>query len=240
MSEGTEPVTPAENDKPRPIRVVVATPVEGHCEIGFTWSLARAVGHFAALPYEGDKAIQIEMIEGSILTEMRRRLVARAMELEATHIMWLDSDMKFPPDTIARLLNHNVAVVAANYPRKNMEARPTAYLSNGDYNGPVWSGERAEGLQEVTIAGMGCMLTDIEVFNKIPLPFFQFVPQAPDFVREMGEDVFFCKELYKAGIPIHIDHDLSKQIAHIGKMEYTNALSKESETVRQALYRDIA
>lgn len=237
MSEGD--IKQPEQEKPRPLRVVVAVPVEGHVEIGMAWSLARATAHFAAIPYDGEKAIQVEFIEGSMLPEMRRRLVARALHLEATHIMWLDSDMKFPPDTIARLLNHNLPVVCANYPRKNIEAKPTAYLSSDDYVGSVWSGENATGIQEVTMAGMGCMLTHVDVFDKVKPPIFSFVPQGPDFVKDMGEDVYFCQELYRAGIPIYVDHDLSKQVAHIGKMEYTNAMSKEAEVVKQAMYRDL-
>lgn len=237
-TEPSEP-GPVASEKTRPLRVVVCVPVEGHCEIGFTWALARATAHFAALPYEGEKEIQIAMVEGSILPEMRRRLVSQAMSINATHILWLDSDMKFPPDVIARLLNHDVAVVAANYPRKNVEARPTAYLSSKEYTGPIWTTENSEGLQQVTVAGMGVMLTDMRIFDAIPLPFFQFTPQPPDYVRDQGEDVFFCKALHDAGIPVHIDHDLSKHVAHIGKFEYTNFLAKESEAVKQALYRDL-
>jgi hypothetical protein len=195
--------------------------------------------HFALAPYDGVKDVQISSVKGPILPEVRRRLVSQAFAMEATHILWVDSDMEFPADVIARFLNHNLAVVAANYPRKNLEARPTAYIDSPDFVGPVWTMDTSTGLQKVTVAGMGLMLTDMRVFEKIQLPFFAFEPQKPDFVRDTGEDVYFCRELYKAGIPIHIDHDLSKQVSHVGEFKYTNFLSKEAEIVKQALYRDM-
>lgn len=198
------------------------------------------MSHFAMLPYDGDKKVDITFVESSLLPEGRARLVSRGYDMEATHLMWFDSDMKFPADTIARLVNHNVAVVAANYPRKNMEARPTAYVDDETGTGPLWTGDRSAGLQEVAHCGMGVMLVDMRVFDQLTLPFFAIEPQPPDNVKHVGEDVFFCRKLAVAGVPIHIDHDLSKEVAHIGKFEYTNFLSKEAEVVKQAMYKDIA
>jgi len=225
--------------QPRPLNVLICVPCHGACSAGFAWSLARAMSHFAMLPYDGEKKVDVTFVRSSNLPEARARLVARAYELEASHILWLDSDMKFPADTISRLLNHNLAVVAANYPTKEIEARPTAYADDEDYVGPVWSGERAEGLQRVAHAGMGVMLTDMAVFDHLSLPFFAFEPQGPDFVRHVGEDVYFCRKLGAAGIAVHVDHDLSKQVAHIGEFEFTNFLAREAEVVKQALYQDL-
>lgn len=219
---------------------MVAIPSGGDWKKGFGWSLVTAVCYFASMPYDGVKSIAVEVVGGPLLPENRRRLLARAYELDATHIMWLDDDMKFPADTIARLLNHNLPVVAANYPRKNfLDPKPTAYLDSPEFVGSVWTGERSEGLQEVTFAGMGLMLTDVRIFENIPPPIFCFEPQPPRLIHDCGEDVYFCRELHKLNIPIHIDHDLSKRVAHIGDFEFTNMLAKEAEVVKQALYRDL-
>lgn len=226
--------------KPRALKILVAIPTHGSVKAAFAVALARAVSHFTALPYDGEKAITVTSVGSSILPQGRAMLVARAMEANATHIMWFDADMKFPDDIISRLVNHNIAVVGVNYPRKNIEARPTAYLDDENYVGPVWSGERATGLQQISILGFGALLTDMRVFDAIDLPFFAFEPQAPDFVKTIGEDVYFCRKLHKAGIPVHIDHDLSKQCAHVGDFEYTNQLSKEAEIVKQKLYNELS
>ena len=227
------------DEAPRPLNILICVPSHGACTTGFSYSLARAMAHFAALPYAGEKRLDVTFVKSSILPEGRTRLVARAFELEATHILWLDTDMKFPADTIARLLNHNLAVVGANYPTKEVQARPTAYVDDEDYTGPVWTGEKASGIQRVAHCGMGVLLTDMKVFDLLSPPFFAFEPQAPDFVKQVGEDVYFCRKLGEAGVPVHIDHDLSAQVAHIGEFEYSNFLAKEAEMVKQALYRDL-
>jgi hypothetical protein len=236
--QGSKPVA-GKNEPLRPLKVLIAIPSHGDCKAGFLHSVTRAAIHFTSLPYDGSKEVDVTIVKSSLLPEGRARLVARAYDFEATHILFVDTDMKFPPDTIARLLNHNLACVGVNYPRKNMEARPTAYLDSPDYVGPVWSGENATGIQEVSVLGFGCVLIDMRVFDKLDLPFFAIEPQAPEFVKHVGEDVYFCRKLHKAGIPVHIDHDLSKQIAHIGDFEYTNFLSKEAEVVKQALYKEL-
>lgn len=239
MTEGTAPEAPAAAEKPRDLNILIVVPCHGSPTTGFAWSLARAMSHFALLPYDGNKKVDVTFVKSSLLPEGRARLVARGYDMEASHLMWFDSDMKFPADTIARLLNHNKPVVAANYPRKNLEARPTAYADTDDYVGPVWTGENATGLQQVAYVGMGCMLTDMRVFDALELPFFAIMPQPPENVKHIGEDVYFCRKLMDKDIPVFIDHDLSKQIAHIGEFEYTNSLAKEAEVVKQALYRDL-
>jgi hypothetical protein len=226
-------------EKPRALNILICVPVLGDCAPGFAWSLARAMAHFVALPYAGEKKVDVTFVKSANLPEGRTRLVARAYELEASHILWLDSDMKFPADTITRLVNRNLAVVGANYPTKEMEARPTAYADDEDYVGPVWSGLRAEGVQRVAHCGMGVLLTDMRVFDALPPPFFAFEPQGPDFVKQLSETAYFCRKLGEAGIPVHIDHELSREVAHIGAFEYTNFLAREAETVKQAMYRDL-
>lgn len=218
---------------------MIAVPSHGDVKLGCTVSIARCMSHFAAMQYDGKKMVQICAIKSAMLPQARRRLVSQAYLMEATHILWVDSDMKFPADALARLLNHNLAVVGVNYPQKTIDAKPTAYADTEDFVGPVFSGERASGIQQVSIIGLGLVLTDLRVFDAVKMPIFQFEPQPPDYIADSGEDAYFCKLLHEAGIPVHIDHDLSKEVAHIGEFEYTNFLSKEAEIVKQAMYRDL-
>lgn len=222
---------------PRPISVLIAQPSHGLVHAGFAYSLARAMTKFAVAPYDGKKQVDLTIIKGSNLTEMRTKLVSRAMSMNATHILWLDSDMKFPPDTIARLLNHNEPIVGCNYPQKEITARPTAYCDCDDYVGPLFTTAESHGLQEVAHVGMGVLLTEVGVFERLDLPFFHFEPQAPDFVATCGEDVYFCRKARAAGFKIYVDHDLSREIGHIGEHEYTNYQSELAEFTRQEHHR---
>jgi hypothetical protein len=63
------------------------------------------------------------------------------------------------------------------------------------------------------------MLIAMDVFEKISAPWFA-TPWIKDRGCFMGEDSFFCQRLHEAGIPLFIDHDLSKQVGHIGTFEY--------------------
>ena len=62
----------------------------------------------------------------SNLPHNRSRCVERAFKLQATHILWLDTDMRFPPDTLFRLLGRKKPIVGANYRARNPPVFPTA------------------------------------------------------------------------------------------------------------------
>lgn len=226
-------------EKPRDLNILICVPALDSIKTGCAYSIARALAFFAAMPYEGKKNVDVTFVKSSNLAESRTILVSRAFQLEATHILWVDSDMKFPEDAIPALLNHALPVVAVNYPTKDIEARPTAYADGDDYVGPVWSGDNSTGLCEVEHCGMGLMLVDVRVFEAIDLPYFHFEPQAPDFIHTATEDVYFCRKIAEKGIKVYIDHDLSKRCAHIGDFEYTNFLAKQAEQTKQTLYRSL-
>jgi len=223
----------------RPLKILICIPSHGDCKTGFAYSLARAMVHFASMPYDGEKALDVDFIKSSLLPETRTRLVSRAYKFGATHILWLDTDMKFPPDTIARLLNHNKMVVGANYSTKEIESRPVAYREDEDYVGPVWTQDSSKGLQQVTFLGMGVMLTDIRVFDVLKLPWFVFDPLPPDFIKQSGEDGYFCHKLREAEFEVFIDHDLSKQVVHIGDAEYTTQHAVLSQQTKLQQYDDL-
>ena len=227
-------------EAPRDIKILIATPVYGdNVKRGYSWAVTRAALHFAGVPYDGKKAVDFSMVWSSNLVENRHRLVSQAFQIEATHILFWDSDIKAPPDCIVRLLNHGALVVAVNYPTKELESRPTAYTETENYVGPAWTQEHHTGLLEVTSCGFGLMLVDMRVFEEIDLPFFQFTPSPPDFIKTETEDVYFCRKVRAKGIPIVIDQDLSKQIAHIGDWEYSNQLADMAQKTKQQIYRQM-
>ncbi len=226
-------------DKPRALKILCCIPSHGDWKSGFGWSLTRAVTHFAGIPYDGEKSVDIEIIKSSILPETRTRLVSRAYKYGASHIMWFDTDMFFPVDTIPRLLNHNKLVIGANYVTKDPQPRPVAYKEDETYIGPVWTKADSAGLEQITFLGMGCMLTDIRVFDALTFPYFQFMPLPPQFIRQSGEDGWFCSKLRDAGIDVWIDHDLSKQVEHIGDFHYTNRIGELAQTDKLEAYAAI-
>lgn len=83
--------------------------------------------------------------------------------------------------------------------------------------GPLYAS--GSDLEEVTQAGMGLILVDSDVYRKIGEPYFAlgFNPKEKCYI---GEDFYFCDKARKNGYRIMIDQQLSKEVRHIGEMEF--------------------
>lgn len=224
-------------EKPK-LRILVCTPVYGDTvKRGYSHSMAQAMAFFAQAKSDVEKYIDIQMVYSSNLIENRHILVSRALNFEATHLLFWDADIKAPADCIVKLVNHHLPIVAINYAKKEPEARPTAYIDTDGYTGPCYSQAHHTGLQEVSSCGFGLMLIEAGVFEKLSPPFFQFTQVGQDGIKTETEDVFFCHKAKEAGFPIVIDHDLSKECAHLGDWEYTCSMSDIAQSAKQHLYR---
>jgi len=208
-----------------PLRICVAVPSHGGWQSGFGRSLVRMATHFAGVEYDGEKSLDVAVVKGSILPDVRHRCVMEAVKQDATHMLFLDSDMKFPPDLLARLLNHDQPIVGVNYPRKDGAGRTTAYADTDDFVGPLRTEEGSTGLVQVSHMGLGACLIDMRVFDALELPYFNFEPIEPHKVAFKGEDVFFFHKCSAAGIEAYCDQDLSKEIAHVGDFDYTHVFA---------------
>jgi GT2 family glycosyltransferase len=158
------------------------------------------------------------------LSAQRQDLAKSAIEAGCTHTMWLDSDMRFPKDTIIRLLKHDIGIVCANYAKRRFPTEPIAVRKNGKDEDAktiqrVYTEDHSTGLVDVDYCGMGVMLVKAEVYKTMEYPWFAipWVPNAQDY---MGEDVWFCRRAAENGTKTYIDQDLSKEVHHIGSFEF--------------------
>lgn len=193
-------------------RVMIAVPCGEDVKADFALSLALMVGYSTYV--RPDMELPLYFLKGTYLPRARAALVDEAMERQCTHILWLDSDMRFPKDTLLHLLSRDVPIVGANYATRQVPILPTALDFNLD---PVFGGE---GLVDVRHMGMGVMLTDIDVFQAIGKPYFAFGynKAANDYA---GEDVYFCERARVNGYRIRMDAALSEQVEHCGALRYT-------------------
>lgn len=151
----------------------------------------------------------------SIVTEARNLCVTAALKAKVDWILFLDSDMVFPADSLKRLHAHKVPVVGATYPRKML---PPTFIGTRKDGAPFTLADR--GLVEAGRVPTGCLLIKADVFSQLKAPFFRCgYDETAGLV--LGEDFWFSDRMHELGIPLWCDLDLSRQIEHIGGYRYT-------------------
>jgi hypothetical protein len=129
--------------------------------------------------------------------------------------------MRFPKETLLRLLEHDKDLVGANYTSRKLPIQPLTLVRRNE-GGPyerVVTGPDSHGLEKVNVIGFGCVLTKTAVFAALERPWFHLIyrKDTGDFG---GEDAFFCMHASAGGYDIFIDHDLSRDVAHTGEMDF--------------------
>jgi len=204
-------------------RVAICVPVSDQCSSYFAYDLARMMGFVAATSTAIVNQMVLFFHHGTLIAPQRRQLVQWSREVDVTHILWLDSDMRFPKDLLIQLLARKKDIIAAAYPSRRIPIKPTAferYSEDGRKRDPHYVPEYSTDIVPVRAAGMGVMLTRLDVFDKIAEPWFT-VEWDERHKGYEGEDVSFCRRAVEAGYEILIDHEMSNEIAHIGSLEYT-------------------
>lgn len=204
------------------LRLVIAIPSGDQWERKFGLSLAMLMSRMGEHipPYKVNN-VMVRNRKGSILPQSRQQLAEFALSWEASHILFVDSDMVFPSDTLHRLIAPRKWVVGCNCPTKIIPAATTARQKSTKPAGDQVFSHDKTGLEKVWRVGTGVMLLDTRVFAGLEKPWFpiEWKPELGDF---QGEDWGFCAKLEAAGFPIFVDHDLSREIGHVGAFDYTH------------------
>jgi hypothetical protein len=198
--------------------VAILVPARDTVMTSFAYDLARAMSFHTATT---DDRVMLYTSHGTLIASQRMELARQALEEKADYLLWLDSDMRFPKETIGHLILRDKPIVAANYATRRMPVKPVAMMDDNGKIGRVYTAPDSEGLQPVDYVGMGVMMTKREVFEKVEAPWFA-IPYSTVGNHYIGEDVFFCKKAREAGFEVLVDHDLSHQVKHIGTFEYSH------------------
>jgi hypothetical protein len=190
------------------VRLLIAIPAYEHIATDCARSLAMMTLRLGADPPEGMCWFGIETVSSSNLPESRHQLAMRALRVhEATHILWVDSDMAFPQDSLHRLIAHDLDMVGANYPRRMGTHNSSAI---GLDNVPFPPDRK--GVEEASVIGFGLFLTRAHVFEGTPMPLFAH----HNNLGYCTEDVTFCDiQRHECGRKIWVDHDLSREVRHM-------------------------
>ena len=169
--------------------------------------------------------------------ELRNNLVRDSLKLGASHIIMMDTDQVYHPNTIPRLLSHRLPVVGAlvhrRYPPFDSLMLKEKQI-DGQYNGYDSIDEWEDGaLVEVDATGGGCLLFEMSVFKKLSYPWFR-CDKAPEGAPPIGEDIGLCQDLKAAGYKIFVD--TSVPAGHLTTMivnTATNRLYRAMKTDQQ-------
>ena len=198
------------------LRVAVCVPSGDMVHMDFAVSLARMLSDMT------QRRIPSVLVneKSAILPQGRQKLVNRALEFEATHLLFLDSDMTFPPETAARLLSHGRDIVGiAASTRLEGRQRVTAMVRWGERLalGPD------DGLVEADYVGCAGMLVKADIFRRMDKPYFpaRFIEERDGRDIWMGEDYGFCDKARELGFTVLVDAKLSYAFGHLGQKNFT-------------------
>lgn len=146
------------------------------------------------------------------IAKIRNSLVVNAIENECTHLVMLDTDQLYFPDTLLKMINHNVDVVGALVHRRYPPFAPVLYRGKlHRYKNVPYEEAYSGNLIEVDATGTGCILYNMDVFKVIDPPWFELVPGKDG--KPVGEDIRFCSKLKNAGFKIYVDTSI--QLDHL-------------------------
>lgn len=185
------------------MKTLIAIPCMDQVPVPFCSSLAM-------LRKVGETSLAIKT--GSLIYAARNDLALMAIEAQADYVLWLDSDMVFPPDTMIRMMDtmqkNDLDILTGLYFRRLPPYTPVLFdqlefdeddvLHFSDFK------EIPEELFEVGGCGFGCVLMKTDVFMDVLGKYQQlFAPMGNN-----GEDVAFCVRARQCGYKIYCDPKL--------------------------------
>lgn len=212
-----------------PIRLMILVPCHEKLDALFAYDLAQMVSLTqSVMPADMGHDIGMMFNIGTYIHQSRQELLEGAIASGATHVLWLDSDMRFPPTAFLQLLKREVPFVGINYAKRRMPPQfvgikrfPRSEDEQGAYLETL---EDSTGLEECDILGFGVFLMETATLVNLPdnsdNPWFMH--GKTELGADIGEDAWFCRYMVQdiLGERIFCDHDLSKECGHLGQFEF--------------------
>jgi hypothetical protein len=174
----------------------------------------------------GIQDVSIIAVRSSQISRNRQAIAERAIEKRrATHLIWIDSDHSFPPDTAHRLLAHERPYVGINATTRNRPIQATAWKRRGER---LQTTQHSKGLERAWRIGLGIAVIEARVFEAMSKPWFlvEWIDK-DDGGYFCGEDSYFCEKAKASGFSPMVDHDLTKETTHIGPVGWSSDLLEE-------------
>jgi len=205
------------------MRLAIGGPTRDSVPAAFAVDVAHLFAYTREMGQWG-KNVTVNFVASTYIHVGREWFLEASLKQGATHILWLDTDMSVPRELAVLLAMHGQPIVACNYVVRQASGLFTAF--RGEQRVPTT--DASTGLEAVEYVGLGAMLMQTDVVADLARPWFRH--GLNQFGGDIGEDVQFCRALGAAGHTVYIDHDLSKEIGHIGQHTY-RTLEREAVTV---------
>lgn len=139
--------------------VLVAIPHRGDVSFDFA-------AHLAMLQPPAGMSMAISGNTGQPLDISRNIFAAKALQMQANCLFYLDSDMLVKPDTIHALSEERMAIVSACYLNRGPPYELVANIKNKPVPHTIMQ-EQPDKLYEVEEVGMGACLIEMRVFHRL-------------------------------------------------------------------------
>lgn len=188
------------------MKILIAVPCMDQVPAQFCQSLAM-------LKKVGECAVSFQV--GSLIYTSRDALAKRAISMDASYVLWLDSDMVFEPDLLIRMVDRAAenTIITGLYFRRSAPFTPVLFdkLEMTD-KGCEWTEFKELPAEpfEVGGCGFGCVLSPVDAFMAVTLNFREmFNP-----MKGVGEDLAFCWRARQSGYKIICDPSI--ECGHVG------------------------
>ena len=198
-----------------PIRTLIAVPCFDMVHTDFMKCMLDMVK---------DDNTSYTVIKNSLIYNARNTIAQNAIRYGFDRVLWLDSDMLFPPDVLPKFAAHmdkGLDFVSGLYYMRSEQKRPVVYsdvwytvTSNQAESGATPVDAMPYGLFEIGGAGFGCVMTSVTMLKVLVERYG--APFTP--MMGLGEDLAFCWRAKQNGFKMYCDSRI--KCGHIGQAVY--------------------
>lgn len=145
----------------------------------------------------------------------RNVLIEQALIHDCSHILFIDDDLTFAPDTLTRLLAHDKDIVAGYYLMRSYPHNPILFaeaLEDGRCRTMFPSDNVEPGLVRMVATGLGCALIKTDIFRKMEKPWIRLGELEKD---HWSDDIGFFRRVRLELPDIEMWCDLSITCGHM-------------------------
>lgn len=163
---------------------------------------------------KGNNWVVFDFVRGYDCATARNNIAKQALAENAEYVLMVDSDIIVPGNAIIQLIEDDKDVIisaCAHRASGNFNGRTSICKNDGeiDYTHMYTCDEihefqnNGKHLIQIHGGGMGCTMIKVDLFRRLPFPWFKWVQY--DNGSVLSEDLYFCEQCKNAGIPIYTD-----------------------------------